>query len=156
MLFIKIEDGKPTGYPVLESNFRDLIPNGNKQVITKELASSFGFGIYEYGKKPTPKRYEVVLDSEITLDKSGKYIQQYSVRDMTEEEKIELDNLKCESERERRDFFLRRQVDSLNIIRWNEMTEEKKQEWISYRKNLLDVPEQIGFPWDIQWPDMPK
>jgi len=28
--------------------------------------------------------------------------------------------------------------------------------WIAYRQALRDVPEQIGFPWTITWPNIPS
>ena len=31
----------------------------------------------------------------------------------------------------------------------------EKLAWAAYRQALRDVPNQAGFPWDIQWPDMP-
>jgi hypothetical protein len=27
--------------------------------------------------------------------------------------------------------------------------------WAEYRQALRDVPQQAGFPWDVQWPDEP-
>lgn len=156
MLFIKLENSEAIGYPVIEANFRQLIPNGNKVIITKEIAKSAGFGIYEYGQKPSAKKYEVIEESEILLSNSGTYVQQYQSRPMTEEEIQEEDNFKAMNEREERDYRLRNQVDRLNPIRWNLMNEEKKQEWINYRDALLAIPDQEGFPWDIEWPVLPE
>jgi Phage tail assembly chaperone protein len=31
----------------------------------------------------------------------------------------------------------------------------KKMAWANYRQALRDIPDQAGFPWDIQWPDKP-
>jgi len=28
--------------------------------------------------------------------------------------------------------------------------------WVSYRQALRDVPEQVGFPWTITWPNIPS
>jgi hypothetical protein len=35
------------------------------------------------------------------------------------------------------------------------LSEEKKIEWATYRQALRDLPEQEGFPWDINWPKKP-
>lgn len=49
------------------------------------------------------------------------------------------------------------ELDSIvsNPIRWASFTEEQKQAWITYRQALLDVPQQAGFPWNVQWPTKP-
>ena len=31
-----------------------------------------------------------------------------------------------------------------------------KLAWADYRQALRDVPQQTGFPWDIQWPTQPE
>lgn len=35
------------------------------------------------------------------------------------------------------------------------ITEEKRQEWVLYRQQLRDIPQQQGFPTDVIWPTMP-
>jgi hypothetical protein len=30
-----------------------------------------------------------------------------------------------------------------------------KQEWATYRESLRMIPQQQGFPWDVQWPSKP-
>jgi hypothetical protein len=30
-----------------------------------------------------------------------------------------------------------------------------KEAWATYRQALRDVPEQEGFPWNVQWPEQP-
>lgn len=32
----------------------------------------------------------------------------------------------------------------------------KKMAWANYRQALRDIPQQTGFPWDIQWPTQPE
>ena len=40
-------------------------------------------------------------------------------------------------------------------LRWDALTDEKKAEWAQYRQDLLDVPQQSGFPLNINWPEKP-
>lgn len=56
-----------------------------------------------------------------------------------------------------RDRKLLREVDPIvtNVLRWNELSEEKKTAWTQYRKQLLDITEQSGFPFEINWPEKP-
>lgn len=58
--------------------------------------------------------------------------------------------------RQYRDHLLRVQVDAINPMRWELMTEEKRNAWRVYRSALLNVPQQGGFPWAVNWPDLPE
>jgi hypothetical protein len=62
-----------------------------------------------------------------------------------------------ESLRNTRDLKLL-EVDSLvtNPLRWQELSDHKKLEFNIYRKQLLDVPQQSGFPTNIVWPTPPQ
>jgi len=59
--------------------------------------------------------------------------------------------------RAERDRRLREEVDPVvtNPLRWNAMTAEQQQAWADYRQALLDMPQQSGFPLEINWPTMP-
>jgi hypothetical protein len=83
----------------------------------------------------------------------------------TEEEEAELLVMRAEEEakapdyaREKRDALLLSNVDPIvsNTLRLNDMSEDKRTEWTSYRQALLDIPEQSGFPNDITWPTKPE
>ena len=57
--------------------------------------------------------------------------------------------------RNHRDYLLRSHIDTLNPIRWGDLTTEEQLAWREYRQALLDVPQQDGFPWVISWPLLP-
>lgn len=57
--------------------------------------------------------------------------------------------------RNERDFKIRSEIDVYNPIRWESLTEEQKQLLKVYRSELLDVPQQAGFPWEVVWPTRP-
>ena len=59
-------------------------------------------------------------------------------------------------ERDRRDKYLQIYVDIVNAVRWNGLTQQQKDELIAYRQELLDIPQQPGFPLTIIWPDPPQ
>ena len=73
----------------------------------------------------------------------------------TQEELYEKEAVNC---RAYRDSLLQTEVDPIvtNPLRWAELTLEKQQEWADYRLELLAVPEQSGFPSDINWPTKPE
>lgn len=57
-----------------------------------------------------------------------------------------------------RDNMLQSEVDSIvsNPLRWAALTTEKQNEWAQYRTDLLNVPQQSGFPNSISWPTKPE
>lgn len=70
----------------------------------------------------------------------------------------ELDEDAAISVRIQRDITLEIEVDPLvsNALRWGELTAEKQAEWTQYRRDLLDITDQAGFPHDVTWPVRPS
>ena len=62
------------------------------------------------------------------------------------------------SVREKRNILLSTVVDPIagNALRWNELSSAKQQEYTDYRRQLLDITEQSGFPTNVVWPDQPS
>lgn len=60
--------------------------------------------------------------------------------------------------RKERDFLLKKNVDKIasNALRWEELTDSKRAQWAQYRLDLLNVPQQEGFPRSIDWPILPE
>ncbi len=57
-----------------------------------------------------------------------------------------------------RDSKLSTEVDPLvsNPLRWADLTEAKQSEWAQYRRDLLDITYQEGFPHEVIWPTQPE
>ena len=70
----------------------------------------------------------------------------------------ELDADAAEGVRGLRDNRLVTEVDPIvsNALRWADLTAAKQAEWTQYRTDLLNVPDQAGFPTDITWPTKPE
>jgi len=70
----------------------------------------------------------------------------------------ELDAELSESLRGQRDQKLVEEVDPLvtNPLRWAELTDAKQAEWTQYRTDLLNLPDQAGFPNTVTWPTKPE
>lgn len=60
--------------------------------------------------------------------------------------------------RYQRNQRLESEVDPIvtNPLRWADLTTEKQNEWTQYRTDLLNVPQQAGFPNTINWPTKPE
>lgn len=56
-----------------------------------------------------------------------------------------------------RDLRLKNDVDPLvtNPLRWAELSADQQQAYADYRRALLDIPQQDGFPYDVIWPEKP-
>ncbi len=70
----------------------------------------------------------------------------------------ELDADMAELVRFERDNILVMYVDPLvtNPLRWNDLTSEERDLWTAFRIDLLNVPEQEGFPQNVTWPTKPE
>ena len=57
-----------------------------------------------------------------------------------------------------RNLRLEQEVDPIvsNPLRWAEMTSEEQTTWSQYRTDLLNVPQQSGFPHDVTFPTKPE
>lgn len=42
----------------------------------------------------------------------------------------------------------------MNPLRWDSFSDDEKETYKKYRQDLLDVPQQEGFPHNIQWPSL--
>lgn len=60
--------------------------------------------------------------------------------------------------RAERDSLLVTVVDPIagNALRWADLSAEQQQAWADYRRALLDVPQQGGFPQNVIWPVAPN
>lgn len=43
-----------------------------------------------------------------------------------------------------------------NAEKWMNMVDDKKLVWSAYKQTLRDIPEQVGFPYMINWPIIPE
>lgn len=64
----------------------------------------------------------------------------------------------AEKVRAQRDQKLVTEVDPVvsNPLRWADLSDEQKTQIADYRQALLDVPQQAGFPEQVEWPVKPE
>jgi hypothetical protein len=148
-MLIQLQDGKPTGHAVLESNFRQLFHNTSfPAFLTPENVEPFGFGMYDFASQPEPGKYQKVIEVEPVKDDQGIYRQTWAVVEMSDEEKAEEDERKAEEVRAERNW-------KLTASDWTQVADASvdKEAWAAYRQALRDVPEKEGFPWNVTWPE---
>lgn len=97
-----------------------------------------------------PVDYGQALYRDLIAEKFGK-VAEYQPPVVTRKQK-------ASEVRTERDFLLSSVVDPIvtNPLRWGDLTESEQQEFVDYRKALLDITDQPNFPWDIEWPEKPS
>lgn len=100
----------------------------------------------------SPDDTDMTVDNSVLLELIGSDFEAYVAP--TQEE---LDAELAASLRAQRDDKLVNEVDPLvtNPLRWAELTDVKQAEWTQYRTDLLNLPEQAGFPNTVTWPTKP-
>lgn len=75
----------------------------------------------------------------------------------TVEEQLKIDQ---ESVRERRNHLLTTVVDKMQgVLRWQDLSEDRKSQWAEYRRALLDITLQPEFntePLKVKFPEQPE
>lgn len=110
------------------------------------------YGWIPYGLDPA--------DTDMTIDNNALLAAMAANNDVTAyvtPTQAELDAVAARDIRTQRDYILSTVVDPLvsNPLRWADMTPEIQQTWSTYRRALLDVPQQAGFPNSVIWPTQP-
>ena len=110
----------------------------------------------DYGWIPytiDPRDTDMTVSNEDLLSLIGSDFTAY-----TAPTQAELDAQEASEARMARDYLLRSEVDRIvsNPLRWADLSTEKQNEWAQYRTDLLNVPQQSGFPNTISWPTKPE
>ena len=108
------------------------------------------FGWIPYGLHPDDT--DNTVDNDVLLTLIGSDYAAYIAPTQAE-----LDAELATSLREERNGKLVGEVDPIvtNPLRWAELTEAKQTEWTQYRTDLLNLPDQSGFPNTVTWPSKP-
>jgi hypothetical protein len=96
---------------------------------------------------------DMTVDNSVVLELIGS---NYAVYVAPTQEELDAE-LSAEL-RSERDQKLAQEVDPIitNPLRWAELTEVKQAEWTQYRTDLLNLPNQVGFPNTVTWPTKPS
>ena len=108
-------------------------------------------GWIPYGLNPDDT--DMTVDNSVLLELIGSDFEAYVAPIQAE-----LDAELAENLRAQRDQKLVEEVDPVvtNPLHWNALTDAKQAEWTQYRTDLLDLPNQAGFPHTVTWPTMPE
>lgn len=109
----------------------------------------------EVDQSPVLAQYERYGDETLTVGE-GVVIVTRAVVPFAQAEIDALATAKADEVRRQRNALLADWVDRMNPLVWETMTDEAKKDYRDFRQALLDVPDQPGFPWDVQWPETPS
>ena len=156
------------GTTMFEAEFRAQFPNTSlPSPLTEELINELGGDVVFEGPQATGGDHYQYSQRQGVEQIDGKWYTKYVLGPIftdneeataAEQEanyKAMKDAEKSEGVRKQRNTLLSDWVDRMNPVVWEVMTEGQKQSWRDYRQALLDVPNQAGFPWDVQWPENP-
>ena len=106
------------------------------------------FGWIPYGIMPN--------DTDTTIDNNA--LLALIGTDFTKMSQDDKDAREADFVRAERNSRLTNEVDPLitNPIRWAELSSDKQTAWTTYRTDLLNVPQQSGFPWTHTFPTKPS
>ena len=152
MLLIKLENGVPTGDPIVEENFFMLFKGTSfTRPLQPESVEGLGYGLYAFSDAPTPDQYQKVIEVAPVKDNTGIWTQTWSLVSMSDAEKAEEDSKAASSVRGARN---RKLTDS----DWTQIADAPVDQaaWATYRQALRDVPSQEGFPYSVSWPTRPE
>ena len=155
-MYIKIENDKPVGDPILEENLRAVLSSISlPQVIDPKHLKDTGFAVFINTDKPEPEKFQKVVEDTPSFD-GYTVVQQWKVVDMTSEEKQEyLDNLLFET-----NSLINSLLASSD---WTELpsnqarkSQEWRTAWEEYRTSLRNLRKAPNFPFDIKFPEEPS
>jgi hypothetical protein len=156
-MFALIEDGAVDQYPYNIYQLKMAHPNVSFPADPSD-ATLQEFGIFRvfFATPPSVSNTQVLEeDPPVFSAEYQRWTQVWRVRDMTEEEVQQRNDSKALEIRTERNNKLKDTVDRINPMQWEAMTDEQKHAQRTYRQALLDVPQQAGFPWTIEWPEQP-
>ena len=150
-MHIKLIEGTPTPYSIgklrvdnPQVSFPNTIPDST-------LAE---YAVYPLKTTNRPEAdYTKNVDEGIAAYEESEWVQVWNVTDASTEEIEKRTEEQANNVRADRDRKLT-ETDWV-VIKSLETNMPMPSVWQSYRQALRDLPQQSGFPWDVQWPEQP-
>jgi hypothetical protein len=130
------------------SEVRNAVSQNEEQTIFQVEINHPVYGWIPYRLDPE--------DTDMTVNNSD--LRSLIGSNFTQSTQQEIDAERSEFVRVQRDNLLHLGVDPIagNVLRWNDLTDEQRTAWTQYRTDLLNVPQQAGFPHNVTWPTKPS
>ena len=147
-----IENNAVKQYPYSIGDLKRANPNTSfPSTVSDE--SLQGYGVYRvfFSTQPTLTDTQVLEEqTPVFSAEDQRWTQVWSVRDLSAEEIQQRNDAQAASVRSERN-------DKLTASDWTQVADAPvdKAAWATYRQALRDISSQAGFPWEVQWPEMP-
>ena len=141
---------RETGAVVFDGEFRAMFPNTSlPERLTADVLDGLGADPVLEGPQATPTRYQIAFRDGVE-ESGGQWFTKYSVADMADEAAAAVDAAQATAVRDDRN----RRLENSD---WTQVADAPvdKAAWATYRQQLRDVTDQVGFPWDVVWPETP-
>jgi RNA polymerase subunit RPABC4/transcription elongation factor Spt4 len=150
-MYAKVLDGSVAQYPYSFADLKRDNPNTSfPSNPSPQLLAEFGMVTvvvtgqpeHDHTKNCTEATPEYVVDQ---------WQQVWVVTDATEEEVAARTEAKANDVRNERNVLLA----ASDWTQLDDSPQGDKLAWAVYRQALRDIPDQAGFPWNINWPETP-
>lgn len=162
---------RASGAVITDSQLRSENPNTSfPQVLTPDIIEAFGYDPVLEGPQATtipPYQYSQ-RDGVIEID--GQWFTHY-IAGPVFKDYVDDQGVTHTAAEQYEQYCFARDAEQGNVVRvernkkladcdWTQLadsplTPEAKSAWAFYRENLRMVPEQAGFPWNVNWPPAP-
>ena len=153
---------------VYEQGFRALFPNTSMpQQLTEEIINSLGGSVVFEGPQGSGGSVYQYSQRQGVEEVAGKWYTKYVLGPVfsdTEATETEPAKTAAENEAAYKASKDAEQAASVRASRASKLAEtdwrfrsdlSPSQEWKNYCQALRDVSAQVGFPWSVEWPEMP-
>lgn len=164
---------KQTGATITDSEFRAAFPNTGFPVhITEATYNEFGYDVVFEGPQASGGTVYQYSQRQGVEQMNGKWYTKYVLgpvftdRPATETEPAQTAAeqeaaYKAQKDEEQAKSVRNTRTEKLRDCDWTQlddtpMSNTQKADWAEYRQALRDVPNQAGFPFDIEWPTQPE
>jgi hypothetical protein len=138
---------KQTGAVITESEFRAMHRNTSFPATIRY--EEWGYDVVFEGPQATVGRYQVAARQGVE-EINGKWYTKWVAVEIDDDAKTAKDAEQAKAIRADRNK-------RISDCDWTQVEDSPvdKAAWATYRQSLRDIPQQAGFPWEVQWPDMP-
>jgi hypothetical protein len=147
MEYMKTTNGVSEIYSI--GNLRRDNPNVSfPKKLTNEILADYGLEAIFPKEAPDYDPLTQYISNTVAKEEDGKWYRTHTATNFPQPTAEE--NVRAE-----RDRIVAEDIDTINAVRWNAMTKQEQTVWTNYRQALLDVPQQEGFPYSVEWPTKP-
>lgn len=154
---------RETGAVVTEQEFRAMFPNTGFPVpLTETIINEFGGDVVFEGPQATGGTVYQYSQAAGVEQINGKWYTKYVLGP------IFTDNEEATAAEQEAAFKAMKDAEQAKSVRddrnkrlsdsdWTQVADAPvdKAAWAAYRQALRDISSQTGFPWTVQWPEMP-